>query len=726
MKFNHSYFYKQRNQMDCGAACLKMILKYYGKYVSIETLRQLTETTREGASLSRISEAANKLGLKTLGLKLDSKKLFERAPLPAILHWENNHFVVLYKIKKNTIYIADPACGLVEYSKNDFLNYWAIEDHGIALLMERTSDFVTAEDEPAENKELNFRYILKYLRAHRRLVIQLFIGLFAGSLIQLIFPFLTQSVVDIGIQNMDMSFVYVILSAQLFLFIGSSSMHFIRSWLLLFLSTKINISIVSDFFIKLMKLPISYYDSKMNGDIMQRIKDHEKIENILTSDSLNVLFSFVNILLFSIVLAWYNIWIFNVFFLFTSCYIIWVLVFLKKREKYEHQKFQCESQEQSKIIELIGGMQDIKLYNAEQSKRWGWEEIKSKLFRVQTKALKIEQIQSFGAEFFNEIKNILITIIAAYLVINGKITLGVMLAISFILGQLSGPIAQIVKFMFSFQDARLALQRMNEIYQLKDEQLGDYKLSTIENFGDIEFKNVSFRYLGGHKTVLNSLNFIIPKNKVTAIVGASGSGKTTLLKLLLKFYKCSEGNVHLNNNDIENIPPDYWRSKCGIVMQDGFLFNDTIAGNIALGSDNIDWERLSDAARIANIHGFIEDLPQGFKTKIGNEGLSLSGGQKQRILIARAVYKEPEFIFFDEATSSLDANNEMEIMRNLNLFFKERTALVIAHRLSTVKSANQIIVLDNGSIVEQGTHDDLVNKKGLYYNLIKNQLELEN
>ncbi|MFT3794693.1 peptidase domain-containing ABC transporter [Flavobacterium sp.] len=722
--------YRQAETKDCGPTCIKIIAKYYGKVLKIQTLRQLSETNREGSNLLFLSDAAEQIGFRTLGVKLSLNKLSE-APLPCILHWNKDHYVVLYKIKKNTFYISDPAVGLIEYSKEDFLKYWIgnnADEHtedGIALLMEPTPKFHESEFDKEDQKAFGFGLLLRYIFPYKSFVIQLTIGLLAGSLLQLVFPFLTQSVVDVGIHNQNIHFIYMILFAQLFLFLGKTALEFIRSWILLHLSTRINISLISDFFIKLMNLPISFFDVRMTGDILQRISDHNRIERILTTSSLSVLFSFFNMLVMGAVLAYYNLSIFVVFFLGSFCYFLWVVLFLKRRETLDYKRFAEISQEQSKVIELINGMQEIKLHNAEKQKRWGWEYIQARLFRVSMKSLVLEQTQNIGSNFINELKNILIVFLSAKLVIDGQITLGMMMAISSIVGSLNGPIIQLISFIREAQDAKISLARLSEIHDKEDEaQEDDQKTHEIPEDADIVIKDLGFRYAGSDVNVLENLNLTIPARKITAIVGSSGSGKTTLMKLLLKFYEPSSGNISVHKTPLEKIAQKTWRYHVGVVMQEGYIFNDTIANNIAIGVDTINKERLVYASDVANIREFIQDHPLGYNTKIGMEGMGMSTGQKQRLLIARAVYKNPEMLFFDEATSALDANNEKEIMQKLNLFFKDKTVVVIAHRLSTVMNADQIVVLEKGKVVEIGNHQELVNLKGSYFQLVKNQLQL--
>jgi len=729
-KFNLKKFpnYKQTEAKDCGPTCIKIIAKHYGKAINTQQLRKLSETTREGSSLLGLSDAVESMGFKSLGIKLSFNKLLE-APLPCIIHWNKNHYVVLYKIKKDTIYISDPAHGLIAFTKKEFIQHWIgnnADEHteeGIALLIEPTPRFYNEEFE--EDEKFGFSFIFKYLFKYKKFIVQLIIGLLAGSLLQLILPFLTQSVVDVGIKNQDLNFVYLILLAQLLLFVGKASLEIIRSWILLHLSTRINISLISDFFIKLMKLPISYFDVRMTGDLLQRINDHKRIERILTTSSLTVLFSFFNLIIFSLVLGYYSLQIFGVFALGSVLYFSWVLFFFKKRKELDYKRFSQVSQEQSKVIELINGMQEIKLHNAERRMRWNWEYVQARLFKVATKSLALEQTQSVGSNFINELKNMFITILSAKLVIDGEITLGMMMAISYIVGQLNGPITQLINFMRDVQDAQISIDRLGEIHNMEDEEKPeDEKVTRIPEKTPIKLNNISFRYTGGLEPVLKDLTLEIPANKTTAIVGVSGSGKTTLMKLLLGFYQVDSGDITIGNFSLKNISQKEWRRNCGVVMQEGYIFNDSIAKNIAVGEDYVDKEKLAHAINVANIADYIEGLPLGYNTKIGSEGNGLSTGQKQRLLIARSVYKNPKFLFFDEATSALDANNEKVIMEKLNTFFSDKTAVVIAHRLSTVKNAHQIVVLDKGKIIEKGTHEELIKLKGSYHHLVKNQLDL--
>ncbi|SDD68738.1 peptidase domain-containing ABC transporter [Pedobacter soli] len=723
-------FYKQPDSKDCGPTCLRIIAKYYGQNIPLQQIRDLAETTREGSGLQGLSNAAENLGFRTLGVQIDFNTLMAEVPLPCMVHWNKNHFVVVYKIDKSgKVYVSDPAHGLITYTKTEFIKSWIGEnagedtEEGIALVLETSPDLFKEDFNQAE-KKTSFSFLSKYLFKYKSLIFQLAIGLLAGSLLSLVFPFLTQSIVDVGIQNQDLNFIYLILLAQVMLFVGKTGIEVIRSWILLHLSTRINISIISDFFIKLMKLPISFFDTRMTGDIMQRINDHHRIEQLLTSSSLNTLFSLVNLIIFSIVLLCYDYRLFLVYLTGAIVYVIWISFFLKKRKELDYKRFSQVSQEQSKVIELINGMQEIKMHNAERQKRWGWEFLQVKLFKVQIKSLSLEQWQSVGGNFINQMKDILVSFLAAKLVLTGNLTLGMMLSVQYIIGQLNSPLMQLIEFIKQSQDAKISLERLGEIHEKEDEDRLQENYVTEVPQNDIALNNVSFRYTGSDAFVFEHLNLTIPYQKTTAIVGASGSGKTTLLKLLMKFYDPNSGEVKIGNTDMKNISSRLWRDHCGVVMQEGYVFNDTIANNIAIGEETVDKQKLRKAIEIANIKDFIESLPLSYNTKIGNEGVGISGGQTQRLFIARAVYKSPDFIFFDEATSALDANNEKIIIENLEQFFKGKTAIVIAHRLSTVKHADKIVVLDKGKVVEEGSHEQLVAKKGEYYRLIKNQLEL--
>jgi len=714
-------FYKQFDAMDCGPTCLRMIAKHYGKNYSLQTLRERSYITREGVSLLGISDAAESIGLRTKGVELSFTELLEQVPMPCIAHWRQEHFVAVYKITKEKVYVADPAHGLISYSKKEFLKNWISsidqnEEVGIVLIIETTPDFYKLADESI-NKS-SFAFLLSYLRPYKKFIFQLIIGMLLGSLLQLIFPFLTQSIVDFGINNRNVGFVKLIIIAQLVLFISQISVEFIRSWILLHISTRMNVSLISDFLIKLTKLPIAFFDTKMIGDILQRINDHQRIEAFLTSSTLNIVFSLINIVVFGIVLAIYSLKILAIFATGSILYALWILLFMKKRRELDYKSFAQLSDNQSNLIQLITGMQEIKLNNCEKQKRWEWENIQAKLFHIKVKNLSLEQYQQAGASVINQSKNIS--------VINGTMTLGMMLAVQYIIGQLNSPIEQLISFIHTTQDAKISLERLGEIHNKTDEEdTTDEKITILPQNRTFHIQNVSFQYEGPHSEyVLKDISLTIPEKKVTAIVGTSGSGKTTLVKLLLGFYPPVCGKIMIDDFPLEVFNKKVWRQNCGVVMQDGYIFSESIAKNIAISEEKIDTVRLLNAVKTANIHDFISTLPLRYNTKIGSEGHGLSQGQKQRILIARAVYKNPNYLFFDEATNALDANNEKVIMNNLNNFFKGKTVVVVAHRLSTVKNADQIVVIDKGVIVERGTHNELTAKRSAYYELVKNQLEL--
>ncbi|MEO9869286.1 peptidase domain-containing ABC transporter [Ekhidna sp.] len=726
-KFPH---YKQLDAMDCGPTCLRIIAKHYGKSFSLQTLRKKSYISREGVSLLGISDAAESVGFRTLSAKMSFEKLRDEAPTPFIAHWRQKHFIVVYGFKRGQVLVSDPAYGLVKMDRAEFESGWLSdktngEDTGVVLLLEPSPSFYEEEDEKADRA--GFKFLFKYLKPYKKFIYQLLLGMFIGSLLQLIFPFLTQSIVDVGIQNQNLSFVTLILAAQLMLFFSRTAVEFIRGWILLHLGTRINISILSDFLIKLMKLPISFFDQKMIGDLLQRIGDHHRIESFLTSSTLTILFSFINLIIFGIVLAIYDLTIFSVFMLGSVTYIAWILVFMKKRRDLDYKRFDQLSNNQSNLIQLITGMQEIKLHNSEKQKRWEWERIQARLFKVNIAGLALNQYQQAGSFFINELKNIFITFLAAKAVIDGEITLGMMLAVQYIIGQLNAPINQLVAFIHTAQDAKISLERLGEIHNKEEEENDGEKVSIFPRDRSISIEKMNFQYEGPHsELVLRDLSLRIEEGKVTAIVGASGSGKTTLIKLLLKFYEPTSGEIRLGDINLANYSNLLWRNKCGAVLQDGFIFSDTIVNNIIINEEDYDQEKLFNAVNSANIREFIESLPLGYNTKIGSDGHGLSQGQRQRLLIARAIYKDPEYLFFDEATNALDANNEKVIMENLNRFFVGRTVIVVAHRLSTVKNADRIIVLEKGKIIEIGTHKELTIKKGAYYTLVKNQLELGN
>lgn len=723
-------FYRQLDAMDCGPSSIRMIAKYYGKNVSLHYLRESTYQDREGVSLESISEVAEKIGFQTIAVCVDFNTLIEDVPLPCIAHWKQEHFIVVYKITKTHVWVADPAKSLIKYSRKDFEKGWVSTQtdgigEGIILAMEPGGEFETSEiSSPSDRTSLLFLW--RYIRHYKKLLFQLFLGLLAGSVISLAFPFLTQAIVDVGINTQNLHFIYIVVIAQLMLYFGQMSAKVIRAWIMLHITTRVNISLISDFLIKLMRLPISFFGTKMTGDLLRRIQDHDRIDTFLTHSALTTLSSWVNIVVFAIVLLLFNATIFTVFTIGSILYLLWIIIFMNKRRVIDYQLFEQHAKSQNKIMELINGMQEIKLQNCEQRKRWEWERIQARMFKIKIKSLALTQSQKLGGQFINEIKNIIITLIAATSVVSGDLTLGAMLAIQYILGQINTPLLMFAEFLFEGQEAKISLERLNEIHSQDTEDEGEQQRNDlIVSHGDFVFNNVTFQYGGPTSPIiLKDLSLRIPHGKVTAIVGTSGSGKTTLLKLLLKFYNPSQGAIQVGDIKLSNVNNRYWRNHCGAVMQDGYLFDDTIASNIAVSDDIVDKAKLLKAVKIANIQEYIESLPLGYNTKIGNSGMGLSQGQRQRILIARAVYKNPDFLFFDEATNALDSKNEKVIVENLDRFFEHKTVVVVAHRLSTVKNADQIVVIEKGEILEVGTHQELIATKGAYFNLVKNQLEL--
>lgn len=716
--------------MQCGIASLSMICQYYGKKYSINYLSELCHATTEGVSMLGISETATNLGLIALTAYVSPEDMLRKdVPLPAILHWKQNHFVVLYKIKHKYFYIADPGKGLIKYSYDEFIDNWTSttvndKEKGVAMFIETTPNFYEKSD-IIDNNSRSYKFLIHYISAYKKLFTQIILGLLLGCLLQLIMPFLTQAIVDIGIKHNDIGFIWLVLLGELMIVTGRTATDFIRRWLLLHISMRINISLVSDFFIKLLKLPMSFFDTKLMGDLLQRIGDHSRVQNFLTGQVLNVVFTILSFIIFGVVLFIYNKIIFCVFVAGSFIYGLWISSFLRRRKVLDYEIFEQQAINQNKTYQFITSMQEIKLQDCEQRRRWEWEDTQADLFGVQMKSLKLQQMQEAGSIFINEVKNILITVFAATAVINGQITLGAMLAIQYIVGQLNSPVEQFMSFIYSLQDVKISLERINEIHEGKNEESNENQAKAFDAEKSISIENIDFKY-DPHalKKTLDGVSFNIPEGKVTAIVGASGSGKTTLIKLMLGYYRVMAGSISIAGRNINEYNLKWWRRHCGVVMQDGVVFSESIARNIAVDDGEIDVERLEQAAKIANIHSYVMELPLKYNTIIGRDGVGLSQGQKQRILIARAVYKNPDFIFLDEATNALDAKNERAIVENLDEFYKGRTVVVVAHRLSTVKNADQIIVIDKGKVIEVGNHTSLIERKGAYYNLVKNQLEL--
>lgn len=730
----------QLDAMDCGPSCLRMIAKYYGRSYSLQYLRERSFITRNGVSMLGISDAAESIGMRTMGVKLTIERLVKERPLPCILHWSQDHFVVCYDIKrrrnKETLfYIADPRSEKVVYTESELKPFW-VSSHsqgyskGVALLLEPGPYFYEDEDgkkeDEQENRVKDLWFFSRYLAPYKAELFHVFLSMLAISVLQFATPFLTQQMVDGGIQGRNLNIITMVLAAQLVLFVSQLSVGMVRSWIVLHTNARINIALISDFLAKLMRLPLHFFDTKMVGDILQRIGDHGRIEGFLTGMSVSTLFSMINFIVFGVVLAIYDTTILLIFLIGNFLYVAWVQFFMRYLRKLEIKRFNQAANEQNNLFQLITGMQEIKLNNCEREKRWEWERIQIKLFKISQKNMAVGQYQQLGAVFFSQMTGIIITFVAAREVVEGNITLGMMMSLSFIIGQLSGPIGQIIEFITSWQYAKISLERLNEIHRKKDEdETASLKRMDLPEDKTIRFDHVWFSYSGAdRKYVLEDVCLEIPQSKMTAIVGASGSGKTTLIKLLLGFYDINRGSIKVGNTPLSYINAHAWRDHTGCVMQDGFLFSDTIARNIAVGSDRIDHERLLYAAKMSNLLDFVASLPLGFDTRIGMEGNGISQGQRQRVLIARAIYKNPDYLFFDEATNALDTKNEREISENLETFFKGRTVVVAAHRLTTVRRADNIVVIDQGKVMEQGTHEQLVARKGLYYELVKNQLEL--
>ncbi|PZP47900.1 MAG: ABC transporter ATP-binding protein [Pseudopedobacter saltans] len=719
-------FDRQMDMMDCGPTCLKMIAKFYGKFYSVQYLREKCGISKEGISFFDLSHAAEGIGLRTLSIKCSFFDILAKVPLPAIIHWDNSHFVVVYKtdVRKERIYVSDPAKGHMRYSKEEFIKKWYKNEDslGVVMAIEPQADFHQREINGKIEREKTLDNFLGYFRPYRKSFINLFLIMLIVTLLQAFLPFISKAVIDVGISTHDTNFINIVLIANIAIYVSILLSNMVRDWILLHITSRVNIALISDYLIKLMLLPITFFENKTTGDILQRANDNERIRSFVMNNSLNMIFSILTFLIFGIILLFYNLVVFSIFLVGSILYVIWVMGFLRFRKKLDWEYFDLVSKNQSYWVETIAGIQDIKINNYERPKRWKWESIQAKLYKVNQRVLNITNLQNSGAQFINSIQNLCITFFCAKAVISGSLTYGVMISTQFIIGMLSAPVVQFIQFIISFQFAKISFLRLNEIHQLKDEH-EDVGINSIDLPEDksLIFNNVSFQYTVNGNFVLRNISMIIPEKKVTAIVGDSGSGKSTLLKLILRLYKPSYGDILIGNMNVNNISLKQWRDRCGAVMQDGKIFNDTIINNVVLDDEKIDYEMLRRALESANITAEIEKLPLGYHTTMGEQGRGLSGGQKQRVLIARALYKNPDYLFLDEATNSLDTLNEQKIVEALDKSFKGKTVVVIAHRLSTIRKADQIIVMQNGIIVEMGNHESLMLNKGRYFQLVQSQ-----
>ena len=726
MSSNAFPFFHQLETEDCGPACLKMIASYYGSEVSLVELREKCHLTRSGVSMAGIHDAAENIGLKAMGVRISWKLLRDEVPLPCIVHWKGNHFVVVYDIKekKNSfrVLVADPAIGLLEYKESDFLRCWCARERGetgAALLLEPTPNLRKGKE---EKKSTSFLHILSLLKPHGSKMVGILGTMLLATLLSMLLPFLTQAVVDKGIGTKDLSLVGLLLIGQFALVLGMTANQFIRSRLVLKTSYLTGISIITAFLDKLMNLPLTFFESRRVGDIMQRITDCNRIQSYFTGTLISMLVSILSLIVYSVVMGRYNLGILGIFVVGAMLYILWVFLFMERRKELDYKRFQVSSVQQSNIVEMISGMGEVKLNNCGRKMRKKWADVQFQLMDVSMKGLYLAQIQEIGGVFIDQTKNLLITYLAARSVIQGNMTLGMMMAVQYIMGQLNAPIHQILAFLQNTQDAVLSHKRIGEIYEMENEEPDNQKLLTVVPANaSLSLSDMCFRYAGADSDLFHKINLTIPAGKTTALVGASGSGKTTLLKLLMGFYRPNSGKIYLGEHPLSDYSVSAWRACCGSVMQEGFLFDTTTGENIALSDIVPDMDRIRQSAFTARIQDWIESLPKGYDTVIGANGSGLSTGQKQRILIARAAYKNAQYLFLDEATNSLDAENEASIMNNLNSIFKGKTVIIAAHRLSTIRNADNIIVLDKGDIVESGTHQSLLERKGKYYELVQKQ-----
>ena len=726
MKFCRFPVEYQMDSHDCGPASLKIIAKHFGKYYSLQYLRDRCGITKEGVSLHDISVGAENIGLRTLAVKCDVNEIVNSVPFPAIIFWNNNHFVVVYHADKKHIYVSDPARGRVKYSHETFKQGWYQrgENQGVLLAVEPTVDFKETKAEK-EQKRNSFLSILKYFTPYSRSFALIFVIMLIVTALQGVLPFISKAVIDVGIKTSDVNFINMILIGNISILLSVMVFNVLRDWILLHITARVNIALISDYLIKLMNLPVTFFENKLMGDILQRAQDHERIRSFIMNNSLSLIFSMLTFVVFAIILLIYNVVIFLIFLAGSALYVGWVLLFLNVRKKLDWEYFELLSRNQSYWVETVSAIQDVKINNYEKQRRWKWEEIQARLYHVNKRVLAITNMQNLGAQFIESIKNMGIVFFCAVAVINGDITFGVMISTQFIIGMLNGPLSQFISFVMGAQYAKISFLRINEIRQLEDEEelLSVGNTCILPNEKSITLSNVHFQYSANSPFVLKGIYLHIPENKVTAIVGGSGCGKSTLLKLLVRLYKPTFGDIKMDTMNVDAINLRQWRNLCGVVMQDGKVFSDTIINNIVLDADHIDYDRLHEVCKIAQLEEEINAMPNGFDTTVGETGRGLSGGQKQRLLIARALYRNPKMLFLDEATNALDTINERKIVDALNNAFEHRTVVVIAHRLSTIQNADQIVVLDKGYIVEVGTHKTLMENKKRYYELVSSQTQ---
>ena len=717
----------QMDSQDCGPASLKIIAKHFGKFYSLQFMRDRCGITKEGVSLLDLSTGAESIGLRTLAIKCTTNDVVNSIPFPAILFWKNSHFVVVYHSDKKHIWVSDPAKGRIKYSHEEFKQGWYQkgEKRGVLLAVEPTAEFKDSKAE-REQKKNSFSSILKYFFPYKHNFGLIFIIMLVVTALQGMLPFISKAVIDVGIKTSDVKFIHMVLIGNISILLSIMIFNVLRDWILLHITARVNIALISDYLIKLMKLPVTFFENKLMGDILQRAQDHERIRSFIMNNSLALIFSTFTFVIFAIILLIYNAVIFYIFLAGSILYVCWVLLFLSIRKKLDWEYFELLSRNQSYWVETVSAIQDIKVYNYEKYRRWKWEEIQARLYHVNKRVLAITNAQNLGAQFIESIKNMGIVFFCAMAVIKGDITFGVMISTQFIIGMLNGPLVQFINFVVGAQYAKISFLRINEIRQLEDEEelLSIGNTSILPEKKTISLENVHFQYTQNSPLVLRNIYLQIPEDKITAIVGGSGSGKSTLLKLLVRLYKPSYGEIKMDTMNVNAINLRQWRNLCGVVMQDGKMFSDTILNNIVLDADRIDYDWLREVCRIAQIEDEINAMPKGFETIVGETGRGLSGGQKQRLLIARALYKNPKFLFLDEATNALDSINERKIVDALNNAFQQRTVVVIAHRLSTIRNADQIVVLDKGFIVEAGNHKTLMEKKGHYFELVSSQMQI--